>query len=181
MDEFMNSVIKNRWNITTLYCYFGQKEDECIFKTPISEQRRDNLISQFIKYPIEKGDYRHIISLDKELKVYTEHTICKRTMSCYLENINVDSNSNSNSDNSVYFIANREEILTEIDFPSRKYYQKNERCNDIIFKLNPKINLVVSTENNIISVYLVATIDDYIDTTLQSYTEFVNQIAKILY
>ena len=174
MNTFTSQIMKDYNSLSSLYAYFGKKVGNNIFNTYFDEDAVDEIIGNFIGYPRTREEYKHIVSLDKDLMIYKDKTICTRSMSYFFDNIDI-------TNGSVYLIANKEEQLKEIDFPSQKKYQKNENCVDIIFTLNPKINLVITTEKEKNTIHLEAQLDEYTDTTLQTFTDYIDTISKNLH
>lgn len=164
MNELLDSVVSKRNNIQYVKIYFGNNtnSDSCILNCNVSNDIVDKCLSQFIGYSNTKNEFKHIVALDKELFITKKESICKQILVDACDFVNIP-----DSDNQVCIMTERVNSLSEIDFPSKKNYNKISNCMEYIFNIHAKVKLVIRIENNTNSVFLDAVVDDYIDTTIQ--------------
>ena len=180
MEGFLNTLIKDHAHLNKALIYFGNKqnstEQKNVINSSISDPIIQTIMSQFIKYPNKKDDFKHIIALDKELFIRKEHNTCIRQHTVSSQFITL-----TETQSPLCVITKQVEKLKEIDFPSSNKYQKNINCNEYIFTIHEKINLIIHTENKNTTVFLDITIDDYIDTTVQYLKGgIIEQILKLI-
>lgn len=164
MNELLDSVVSKRNTIQHVKIYFGNSKNSGsnILDCNVSNDIVDKCLSQFIGYSNTKNEFKHIVALDKELFITKKDTVCKQILidECNFSKI-------PNSDNQVCIMTEKVNSLSEINFPSKKKYNNISNCMEYIFNIHAKVQLVVRIENNTNSVFLDATVDDYIDTTIQ--------------
>ena len=179
MESFYDNLIQEHSKINKAYIYFGNNSSNkhnTVLNCNVLDKNIQNLMTQFIKYPNTKSEFKHIILRDKELFIFKEHTKCMRKHVA-------SSNFITLPDTNILLCLTTEinEKLSEIAFPSSNQYQKNVKCQEYIFTIHEKIKLIIHMENNTNSVFLDILIDDYIDTTVQYLKGgIINQISKLL-
>lgn len=180
MEAFLNTLIKDHAHLNKALLYFGNKqnsgEQNNVINCSVSDFTVQTIMSQFIKYPNKKDDFKHVIALDKELFIRKEHNTCIRQHTVSSKFITL-----SDSQSPICVMTKKVDKLKEIDFPSSNKYQKYVNCSEYIFTIHDKIKLVIHTENKNTSIFLDITIDDYIDTTVQYLKgDIIEQISNCI-
>ena len=179
MDSFYDNLIQKHYKISKANIYFGNNlnnKQNNVLNCNTTDKNIQNIMTQFIKYPNTKSEFKHIILHDKELLIFKEHTKCMR------KHI-VSSNFITLPDTNIPLCLATEinEKLPEIAFPSSNHYQKNVNCHEYIFTIHEKIKLIIHMENNTNSIFLDILVDDYIDTTVQYLKGgIINQLSTLL-
>ena len=170
IDTYLDFILKKYKLIQSVTIYFGKSNGSSLFNGKLTKEQIERVVSHFISCSRKIENYKKITHNMNVLKIFADKTECYRIMAKYTKTIVLP-------EIDIIIIGNKKEKINEIEFPSIKQYHQTINCSDIIFTIDPKIILIINTENNI---QIDCIIDDYADTTLQNVKNIIYNIKDLL-